>query len=217
MRIKLPDHTETIRPGKILGIGRNYAAHAREMSAEPALEPVIFLMPSTALIPTGGVVRMPKRSSNVHYEAELVAVIGRETRDVAPADALDAVCAYALGLDMTARDLQAVAKGKGQPWSVAKGFDTSAPLGPLVASSDIDDPQSIEFRLTVNSELRQVGHTADMINDVAHLVSYCSAVFTLEPGDLIFTGTPEGVGSVEPGDTLTVSAGGFEPLTVTVE
>ena len=216
MRVKLPTRPDPIRPGKILGIGRNYAAHAKEMSAEPALEPVIFLKPSTALVPTGGEVRIPKMSSNVHYEAELVAVIGQETRDVPPDAALEAVCAYALGLDMTARDLQSVAKTKGQPWSVAKGFDTSAPLGPLVPSDLIKDPQNIEFRLTVNSELRQVGSTADMINDVAYLVSYCSSIFTLEAGDLIYTGTPAGVGAVASGDVLTVTASGFEALTVTV-
>lgn len=216
MRIKLPNHADPIRPGKILGIGRNYAAHAREMSAEPAVEPVIFLKPSTALVPNGGVVRIPTMSSDVHHEAEVVAVIGRKIKDASLDEAAEAVCAYALGLDMTARDLQSVAKTKGHPWSVAKGFDTSAPLGALVASNEIGEPQKLDFQLTVNSEVRQVGNTSDMINDIPALVSYCSGIFTLEPGDLIYTGTPEGVGPVHPGDVLTVSAPGFASLTVTI-
>ena len=180
-------------------------------------EPVVFLKPSTALLRSGGTVVLPRQSADVHHELELVAVIGKGGRHIAEADVLDHVAAYALGLDLTARDLQAKAKANKGPWSNAKGFDTFAPLGPLSPASEIGDPQALEITLTVNGDIRQQGTTDHMIFPVARLVSYLSSVFTLEPGDLIYTGTPEGVGPLHDGDRLEATGAGLEPLVVTVQ
>ena len=217
MTLTLPDG-RAVRPGKILCIGRNYADHVREMgdvSAED-VEPVVFLKPTTALVADGGEIVLPRQSSDVHHELELVAVVGPGGRHIDEADALDHVAAYAIGLDLTARDLQAQAKANKGPWSIAKGFDTFAPLGPLVASSAVEDPQALEIRLTVNGETRQHGTTDRMISSVARIVAYVSSVFTLEPGDLLYTGTPEGVGPLAAGDELVASGTGLPELRVTV-
>ena len=189
-------------PLKLLCIGRNYAEHAREMAAEVPAEPLVFLKPSSALLADGGVVILPRQSQDVHHELELVVVVGRGGRHIAEADALDHVEGYALGLDLTARDLQAAAKAARAPWAIAKGFDTFAPLGAVAPAEVVGDPQSLEITLKVNDEVRQHGTTADMLFPVATLVAYLSSVFTLEPGDLIYTGTPEGVGPVRDGDVL---------------
>ena len=215
MTLPLPDGRE-VRPGKVLCIGKNYVAHAIEMGGTGTDDPVVFLKPSTALVADGGEVVIPRQSADVHHEVELVAVIGEGGKDVAEADALGHVAAYAVGLDMTARDLQAEAKKGGKPWSVAKGFDTFAPLGALVPASAVADPQAIEIALEVDGEVRQTGSTGLMIFSVARIVSFLSSVFTLEPGDLIYTGTPEGVGPVRPGETLVATATGLPTLTVTV-
>lgn len=213
----------TLRPAKLLCVGRNYAAHVREMGDVSVLptEPVVFLKPNTALVASGEAVVIPEMSEDVHHEVELVVVIGRPGRHISEEDAMEHVAGYALGLDMTARDIQARAKEQRAAWSIAKGFDTFAPLGPLVPIEDVSDPHDLEVVLTVNGEVRQRGFTRDFIFRIPFLISYLSRVFTLEPGDLIFTGTPEGVGRVEPGDVLEASASGaggtIEPLRVTVE
>lgn len=203
MTITLPDG-RAVRPGKVLGIGRNYAEHVREMGdvRELPTDPVVFLKPATALVGDGGEIVLPRQSADVHHELELVAVVGTGGKHIAEADALDHIAAYALGLDLTARDLQAAAKASKGPWSIAKGFDTFAPLGPLLAADAVGDPQAIEIALTVNGAERQRGTTDQMLFPVARLVAFLSSVFTLEPGDLIYTGTPEGVGPVRDGDRL---------------
>ena len=217
MTLTLPSG-ESILPGKLLCIGRNYAAHVREMGdvADLPTEPVVFLKPSTALIPSAGTVVLPHQSNDVHHELELVAVIGEGGRHIAESEALNHVAAYALGLDLTARDLQAKSKANKGPWSIAKGFDTFAPLGPLTAASEITDPQSLTIELKVNGEARQHGSTAHMIFPVARLISFLSSVFTLEKGDLIYTGTPEGVGPIRDGDVLEATGAGLKPLCVDV-
>ena len=182
----------------------------------PVLEPVVFLKPSTALIADGSEIVLPRQSHDVHHELELVAVIGMGGRHIAEADALSHIAAYALGLDLTARDLQAEAKATKGPWSIAKGFDTFAPLGPLLPASAISDPQAVRITLSVNGETRQDGTTADMLTPVARLVAFVSSVFTLEPGDLLYTGTPAGVGPVRAGDRLVATGShGLPTLTVT--
>lgn len=216
MNITLPAAGRSVRPGKILCIGRNYAAHAEEMESDVPQEPVVFLKPSTALVRSGRTIVLPPQSNNVHHELELVVVIGRDGHRIAEEDALEHVEAYALGLDMTARDLQLEAKDDGLPWSVSKGFDTFAPLGPLQAARKISDPQNLEMILTVNDERRQVGNTSHMVFPVAQIISYCSRIFTLEPGDLIYTGTPDGVGPVADGDVLEAHAKGLGTLRMTV-
>lgn len=207
---------ERVRVGKVLCIGQNYAKHAAEMNAAVPAQPIIFLKPSTALIRSHEAIRLPSMTSNVHHEVELVAMIGLGGRDIPPQRSLDHVTAYAIGLDMTARDLQSEAKRKGKPWSVAKGFDTFAPLGELVPAAEIGNPQELTLSLKVNGTVKQHGTAQDMIFPVAHLVSYCSKIFTLEHGDLLYTGTPEGVGPVVQGDRLEATCSRLPSLKVTV-
>lgn len=200
--VRFADSDRELPVGKILCIGRNYAAHAKEMAADVPAEPVVFLKPSTALLPDGGTVVCPSFSHDLHHEVEMVVVIGTTAWHVSPERALDHVAGFAVGLDMTLRDVQAEAKKKGLPWAVAKGFDTSAPLSVAVDRRLIPDPGALLLSLTVNGVLRQKAFTGDMIFSVPRLVSFCSGIFTLEPGDLIFTGSPEGVAGVRPGDVL---------------
>jgi len=216
MKITLPTTGQSRPIGKLLCIGRNYADHAEEMEREVPDEPMVFLKPATAVVRSGGTVRLPPQSRNVHHEVELVAVIGTEGRNLSEEEALDHVAGYAVGLDMTARDLQAEAKAQRHPWSVAKGFDTFAPLGPIAAPDAVGDPQALTLRLERNGTTRQEASTRDMIFPVAALVAHCSQIFTLTPGDLLYTGTPSGVGPVEDGDTLVATATGCDPLRVTV-
>lgn len=216
MKIDLPRSSDGVCVGKLLCIGRNYAEHAAEMSREVPDEPMVFLKPSTAVIRNGETVQLPPQSDEVHHEVELVAVIGEGGKQISADEALEHVAAYAVGLDMTARDLQTQAKQKRHPWSVAKGFDTFAPLGPLTDAREIDDPQDLTLQVTVNGDVRQEAATSDMIFSVAELVHFCSTIFTLEPGDLLYTGTPSGVGPVHEGDRLVASASGCESLRVSV-
>ncbi|HET7304228.1 MAG TPA: fumarylacetoacetate hydrolase family protein [Segeticoccus sp.] len=191
---------------KVIGIGRNYAEHAREMGGELPAEPLMFLIPNTAVVGPGDPVVMPPQSANVHYEGELAVVIGRMCKDVAPADAGKVVFGYTCANDVTARDLQ---RSDGQ-WSRAKGFDTFCPLGPWL-ETDLDT-SDLRLRTRRDDEVVQDGSTADMIFDVAHLVAHASQAFTLLPGDVILTGTPEGVGPVEPGQRVEVEIEGIGRL-----
>ncbi len=217
MEITLPTSRQSLVPGKIVCIGRNYALHARELGNAVPEAPILFLKPSSALVGNGGRILLPPQSSDVHHEAELVVVIGQGGKNIPASKALRYVDGYAAGLDMTARDLQAEAKKGGLPWTVAKGFDTFAPLGDFVPASAIPDPQQLTVTLRVNGEVRQQGATADMLFSVAELVAYCSTVFTLLPGDLIYTGTPAGVAAVAEGDLLEVEITGLPLLSVRVK
>jgi 2-keto-4-pentenoate hydratase/2-oxohepta-3-ene-1,7-dioic acid hydratase in catechol pathway len=176
----------------------------------------VFLKPSTAIIGPGENIVIPPNSGDVHHEVELVVVIGRDCRQVASDDAMEHVAGYAVGLDMTLRDVQADAKKRGLPWSVAKGFDSSAPLSAPVRRALVNDPHALPIELRVNGTVRQSSNTAHMIHRIPEIIAYCSTVFTLEPGDLIFTGTPEGVGRVVHGDRLDASIAGVGSLTVGV-
>jgi len=211
-----PSTSEEVLVGKVLCIGRNYAKHAAEMNTSVPKQPVVFLKPSTAIIRAPKSILLPQLSSNVHHEVELVAMIGRTGRNIPVEISLEYVTAYAIGLDMTARDLQSEAKKKGNPWSICKGFDTFAPLGDLIPSDKVGDPQEVTMTLKVNDVVRQDGHTKDMIFSVAQLISYCSRIFTLERGDLLYTGTPEGVGPVEKGDQLEATSNRLPSLVVRV-
>lgn len=214
--VELPVSKQIVASPRLFCIGRNYAAHAAEMNSAVPRVPMVFLKPSTAIVRGGGAVLLPAISREVHHEVELVAVIGKQGKDIQEEDALGYVEAYAVGLDMTARDIQAAAKQKGHPWTVAKGFDTFAPLGQLIPATAIADPQQLSIQLRVNGEIRQHGHTSDMIFPVARLIAYCSSIFTLLPGDLIYTGTPEGVGPVNEGDVLEAEIKGLPKLNVSV-
>ena len=214
--VPLPDGRRVV-PGKVVCIGRNYAAHARELGNEVPDAPVVFLKPPTALVASGGAIVLPPESTDVHHEVELVAVIGTACRNATPDEAAAAIGGWAVGLDMTARDLQSDLKKKGLPWTLAKGFDTFAPIGDVVPADAVADAQALDVELRVNDQTRQAGTTADMLHAVASLVAYVSSIMTLWPGDLVYTGTPEGVGPVAEGDTLVATITGLPPLRVTVE
>jgi 2-keto-4-pentenoate hydratase/2-oxohepta-3-ene-1,7-dioic acid hydratase in catechol pathway len=200
--VRFRDSGKSITVGKILCLGSNYAEHAIEMKSEVPRAPVVFLKPPTALLDDGEDVVFPPFSRELHHEVEMVVVIGKGGKNIPARTAYEHVAGYAVGLDMTLRDVQDQAKRKGLPWSVAKGFDTSAPVSTIVAKELIDDPHNLNISLRVNGQIRQHSNTNKMIFRIHDAVSYLSGVFTLEPGDLIFTGTPEGVGKVVPGDFL---------------
>jgi 2-keto-4-pentenoate hydratase/2-oxohepta-3-ene-1,7-dioic acid hydratase in catechol pathway len=207
---------ESLQVGKILCLGRNYPEHIKEMKAETASTPVVFIKPSTALVESGGWVVIPPISNDVHHEVELVVVIGRDGRNINAENAMEHVAGYAVGLDMTLRDVQADAKKRGLPWSVAKGFDTSAPLSAAVRPAAVSDPHALSIELRVNGTVRQSSNTQHMILRIPGIIAYCSTVFSLEAGDLIFTGTPEGVGRVVPGDRIHANIASVGSLTVGV-
>jgi 2-keto-4-pentenoate hydratase/2-oxohepta-3-ene-1,7-dioic acid hydratase in catechol pathway len=189
--------------GTLYCIGRNYAKHAAEMKSEVPESPVVFLKPRSSIIHDGETIRIPKQSSEVHHEVELVILIGSKASSVKTDDALSHVAGFGIGLDITARDVQSEAKKKGLPWSLAKGFNTFAPLGNLVIFDEaIHNLNKMDLRVEVNGNVRQNGNTSDMIFTVEHLISYLSDCFTLYPGDLIFTGTPEGVSPIIGGDSI---------------
>lgn len=207
---EIPIHT-------IFCIGRNYAEHARELKNEIPTTPVIFTKPVSTIVYDGDSVILPHHSNNVHHEAELVVAIAREGKNIPESDALNYVAGYAIGIDMTARDVQNKLKDKGNPWELAKGPDTFAPLGNFIPPEQIGDPAAIDIELSVNGVVRQKGTTADMLFPVDVLISVLSEYFTLYPGDLIFTGTPEGVSRVQEGDRIEAAiAGGKSHLGVIV-
>lgn len=172
-------------------------------------EPLVFLKPTSALVGEGEPLRLPNYSSDVHHECELVLLIGKDGRDIAEAEALGHVAGYGIGLDMTARDVQSAAKSKGHPWTKAKGFPTAASLSRLVPAERVADPQRLSFELRVNGELRQQGDTGLMLFPVAAIIAYLSRTYGLQAGDLIYTGTPEGVAAVRSGDRLSLKLEGL--------
>jgi acylpyruvate hydrolase len=196
---------QTLEAGTVFGIGKNYAAHAREMGGEVPRSPMVFLKPPTALLADGGVVICPAFSENLHYEVEMVVVIGEDCQNVPDSEARSVIAGYAVGLDMTLRDVQNAAKQDGAPWAVAKGFVSSAPVSrvlPAVLFGEHDTIPDFDLELTVNETVRQRASTQMMERSVETLIAYLSSVFTLRRGDAIFTGTPEGVGQVQSGDVL---------------
>ena len=188
---------------RIFCVGRNYAAHVAEMGGDPTREvPFFFTKPADALVTGGADMPYPPATSDLHHEMELVVAIGRGGAGIAEGDAMAHVWGYAAGLDMTRRDLQGAAKKAGKPWDMGKGFDHSAPLGALVPAAFVGALGDRAIRLSVNGVVRQQATLAAMIWSVPEIVAYLSGLVTLAPGDLIFTGTPEGVAAVQPGDVL---------------
>lgn len=195
---------------RIYCVGRNYAAHAREMGANPEREePFFFAKPADAVVTDGATFPYPPRTQELHHEVELVVALGQGGVDATPTDAARWVLGYAAGLDLTRRDLQNVAKASGKPWDMAKGFDASAPIGPLHLASETGVLERGTIRLSVNGDERQHGDLADMIWSVPELIARLSTYVTLRPGDLVFTGTPEGVGPIRRGDELVASIAGL--------
>ena len=202
---------------RIYCVGRNYAAHAREMGADPDREPPFFFMkPADAIVADGSAVPYPPKTANLHHEIELVVAIGKGGRDIPVESALDHVYGYAVGLDMTRRDLQNAAKKEGKPWDMGKGFDRSAPCGTIRRAADIGHPDKGAVTLSVNGDLRQKGDLSDLIWSVSETISYLSGLVELQPGDLIYTGTPEGVAAVVAGDRLEGAVEGVGTLTITI-
>lgn len=201
---------------RLFCIGRNYAAHAREMGANPDREPPFFFTAwSETVVPGGGEIAYPQGTADYHHEVELVVAIGASGRNVPVETALSLVHGFAVGLDMTRRDLQAEAKSAGRPWDVAKNVEQSKPVG-IIRTDRGFDPTSGTIALAVNGREKQRGDLSDMIWSVPEIIAHISSFYRLEPGDLIFTGTPSGVGPVAVGDTLACTIAGLEPLTVSI-
>jgi 2-keto-4-pentenoate hydratase/2-oxohepta-3-ene-1,7-dioic acid hydratase in catechol pathway len=186
-------------PSKIVCVGKNYVAHARELGGEVPERPLIFLKPVSSLVSEGQPIVLPPDSTQVEHEAEIAVIIGRQARHVTEAEALSVVAGFAPLNDVTARDLQRL---DGQ-WTRAKGFDTFCPVGPMTPAGDVDW-RELEVTCRVNGELRQHGRASDMAFGIPTLLAYISRIMTLEPGDIVATGTPEGVGPLRPGDRVEV-------------
>jgi fumarylpyruvate hydrolase len=202
---------------RIFCVGRNYAAHAREMGKDPDREPPFFFMkPADTVADSGCTIPYPPETKNLHFEMELVVAIGTGGANIAPADALAHVFGYAAGIDLTRRDLQNIAKDLARPWDWSKGFDNSAPCGPISPATVIGHPSAGRIWLAVNGETKQDSDIAELIWPVPDVISFISASMALAPGDLIFTGTPAGVGPVKRGETLTGGIDGVGEITITI-
>ena len=199
---------------RIYCVGRNYAAHRREMGGDDRDPPFFFAKPADAIVPPGGDVAYPPKTANLHHEIELVVALKAGGQDVPTDKALDLIFGYAVGVDMTRRDLQNAAKDKGQPWDASKGFDQSAPISAIKPWTGA--PPQGRITLSVNGQVRQDATVADMIWAVAEIVSEASKLWTLAPGDLIYTGTPEGVGPLVRGDSVTGEVEGVGQLSFKV-
>ncbi|MEO0751515.1 MAG: fumarylacetoacetate hydrolase family protein [Pseudomonadota bacterium] len=202
---------------RILCVGRNYAAHAREMGKDPDREaPFFFSKPADAVADASATIPYPPQTSNLHFEGELVLAIGKAATRVTEKEALDHVWGYAVGNDLTRRDLQAEAKEMGRPWDMAKGFDSSAVIGPVHAAVVVGHLSSGWVRTYVNGEIKQDADLQEMIWSVPEIVSILSHTISLMPGDLIMTGTPAGVGPLRPGDMCTVAIEGLGEITTQI-
>ncbi|HUG54636.1 MAG TPA: fumarylacetoacetate hydrolase family protein [Vicinamibacteria bacterium] len=205
---------------RVYCVGRNYAAHAREMGASGREAPFFFLKPADAVLAVApgetAALPYPTLTRDLHHEVELVVAIGKGGSSIAAAEADDHVYGYAVGLDMTRRDLQAEMKKQARPWCIAKGFDRSAPVGVITPRADAGEVSRAEISLQVNGEYRQRSHVSELIWTIGEIVEHLSAAWELQPGDLIYTGTPEGVAAVTRGDVMVAAVAGLEPLRVRV-
>ena len=193
--------------GKVVCVGRNYAAHAKELGNVVPDVPMLFIKPATALVGLDQPLSLPGFSDDVHHEVELAVLIGQPLSNVVATAVAPAIAGLGVAVDLTARDVQAALKQKGHPWEISKGFDGACPLSAFVSRDQFPNLQNIDLSITVSGELRQDGNTRDMVFGVEDLVAYMSTYFTLLPGDLVLTGTPEGVGPVAPGDSLILTLG----------
>nr|WP_246347939.1 fumarylacetoacetate hydrolase family protein [Brevundimonas variabilis] len=201
---------------RLFCIGRNYAAHAREMGKDPDREPPFFFTAwAETVVPDGSIIAYPQATSDYQHEIELVIAIGKSGREVSTDHALDLVFGYAIGLDMTRRDLQFIARDAGRPWDAGKNVEGSKPLGTIHPAADFNASKGA-ITLAVNGVTKQTGDLADLIWSVPEVIAHLSKFYRLEPGDLIYTGTPAGVGPVVPGDVLVGAIDGLGELTVTV-
>ncbi|EPL8092401.1 MULTISPECIES: fumarylacetoacetate hydrolase family protein [Morganella] len=191
--------------GKVVCVGLNYAKHVAEMKSQASAEPLLFIKPETALCDLRQPVAIPKEFGEVHHETELAVLIGAPLKQASEDRCARAIAGFGVALDLTLRDVQMKLKAAGQPWEKSKAFDGSAPVSGFIPVNEFPDPQNVTLSLTVNNELRQQGNTREMLTPVIPLISYMSRYFTLRPGDIILTGTPEGVGPLVSGDMLKIS------------
>jgi len=202
---------------RIYCVGRNYASHVREMGHDPDRDlPFFFMKPSDAIVESGGAVAYPSQTANLHHEMELVAAIGRAGAGIAADNANEHIWGYGVGIDLTRRDLQEEAKNQGRPWDAGKGFDQSAPISALHAAAEIGHPSAGRIWLEVNGEIRQDSDIDKLIWRIPEVIAHLSGLFRLEPGDLIYTGTPAGVGPVVAGDRLTGGVDGVDTLIIDI-
>ncbi len=214
--IRIKNSTDKIKIGKIVCVGRNYVEHAKELGNEVPEKPVVFLKPASTIIFSGDEIKYPPFSEEMHHEVELVLLIGNKIKDGSLENADKAITCYGVGLDMTLRDIQSKLKSKGHPWTIAKCFDTSAVLSEFILKGDHNLTLDEEIHLSVNDEERQRDKLNKMIFKPAELVQYLSSLMTLDEGDLIFTGTPKGVGKVYKGDVIKAGIEGVAELMVQV-
>lgn len=215
-RTRLIGTERTYQVGKVVCLGRNYSEHIAELGNTVPERPVIFIKPATSIIGAGEQIVIPDYSRDCHHEVELALLIGKWGKNIAAEEALNHIAGYGVAIDLTLRDVQADLKKKGLPWEVAKGFDTACPLSDFVAAGQLADPHQLELKLWVNDELRQQGHTAQMIHRIPAIIQEISRIFTLEEGDVVLTGTPSGVGPVVSGDRLRAAIDQVGCLEVTV-
>ena len=202
---------------RIYCVGRNYAAHTREMGHDPDRElPFFFQKNPDTIVPNGGNFPYPDKSKNVHFEVELVIALSKGGKDIEEIDAKDCIFGYAVGLDMTRRDLQGLAKKSGRPWEVGKAFENSAPCGEVVPKTQISGLKNAQIWLDVNGKSRQNGNINQLIWSIPEIISHLSGLFTLSPGDLIYTGTPSGVGAIIKGDVMKGTVEGVGEITINV-
>ncbi len=208
--------SETFPVRRIFCVGRNYAEHSREMGGDPEREaPFFFSKPADALVQNNSTLSFPQATQNLHYEMELVLAIGKQGQNIGLSDANDHLFGYASGIDLTRRDLQAEAKEKGRPWDTAKGFDQSAPCTAITERLDIPDIEQARISLEINKDLKQNAKLSDMIWKPLEIICSLSNFYTLMPGDLVYTGTPAGVGQILPGDMLEGHIEGLPTIAVT--
>lgn len=207
---------EQLTPGKIIGLGRNYLDHIRELGNTVPDRAVIFCKPQSSLLENGGTIILPEYTRECHHELELALLISKPGKNITISEALDHVGGYGVALDLTLRDLQNELKNKGLPWEIAKGFDTSCPLSDFIPAAQVVDPNRLNLTLKVNGQIRQQGNTAQMMRSVEEIIAEISTYFTLDPGDIILTGTPSGVAQLHSGDLLEGIIDGVGTLKVSV-
>ena len=196
------EQLENVKIGKIVCLARTYKKHAEEMNSHISKEPILFLKPSSSVIFNGDSIIIPSESNLLHHEVELGIVIGRKCKKIKKDQAKKYILGYLLCLDITARDIQLKAKKNGLPWTISKGFDTFAPISDLILKNDVNNPNNLDLLLKINGEIKQKSNTKNMIFSVEEIIEFISNIMTLEKGDLIMTGTPEGVGVISEGDTI---------------
>ncbi|MFQ5451739.1 MAG: fumarylacetoacetate hydrolase family protein [Nitrospinaceae bacterium] len=197
----------TPNPNRIFCVGKNYREHIRELNDGVPDQPVIFMKPASCLVGEGELIRLPRHGSCLHHEVEIAVLIGKKGENIAENQAGSLIAGVTLGLDLTLRDVQSDLKKRGLPWELSKAFDQSAPIGTILPASSPSILQNLSFQCLVNGQIRQRGNTNDMIYPIPHIIHFLSGIWELQPGDLIFTGTPSGVGPLRSGDQITIESG----------